>query len=148
MRESSTVAIGDVENDADRTAPGAAFDPKALLAALAVVLRDTIDRFSEVSGRVTENVLTRGNPADHSLIVALQDFDRLQQEFDALNGVLSNCAGLWDGSEESDGEQASFGCEAITGIGIADLKDRLLSRLHNEAIYLATHPACKDDEVF
>ena len=56
---------------------------------------------------------------------------------DALNGVLSNCAGLWDGSEESDGEQASFGCEAITGIGIADLKDRLLSRLHNEAIYLA-----------
>ena len=26
MRESSTIAIGDVENDADRTAPGATFE--------------------------------------------------------------------------------------------------------------------------
>lgn len=148
MREASAVAVDDFEDNGAQAERIPSFDPKALLAAVATVLRDTIDRFGEVSGRVTENVLTRGNPADHSLIVALQDFDRLQQEFGALNDVLSRCTENWVGSGNIGSTQPSFGRDAIASISIEDLKGRLLNRLHSEALFLATQPTNHDDDVF
>jgi hypothetical protein len=112
-------------------------NPGALLSALATVLKDTITRFDQVSGRVSQNILTRGNPADHDLIVALQDFDRLQQEFGALSEVFSQCVEVWN---VAGGEHAAFRHDPLAAVNLADLKDRLLTRIRNEAIYLAVPP--------
>jgi hypothetical protein len=146
MRESGALAVDEFSGDGGEAERLPSFDPKVLLAAVATVLRDTIDRFGEVSGRVTENVLTRGNPADHSLIVALQDFDRLQQEFGALNDVLSRCMENWSGAGEAGNERLADGSDAIADISLADLKARLRVRAHSEALFLATQPA--NDEEF
>lgn len=148
MRESSAVAVEEIRDDGERAETLPPFEPKALLAAIATVMRDTIDRFGELSGRVTENVLTRGNPADHSLIVALQDFDRLQQEFGALNDVLSRCMEQWSGTGIPEHERLADGSDAIADISLADLKARLRDRFHNETLFLATKPENKSDEVF
>jgi hypothetical protein len=104
----------------------------ALLEALSTVLRDTIGRFEEISGRVTENVMTRGYAADDHLIVALQDFDRLQQEFAALGDVISHCATA--SSAEGNAGHAAFGYEAIAVITLADLRDRLLNCLRSHTL--------------
>lgn len=148
MRESSAVAVEETRGDGEQADTLPPFEAKALLAAIATVMRDTIERFGELSGRVTENVLTRGNPADHSLIVALQDFDRLQQEFGALNDVLSRCMEQWGGAGVPDNERLADGSDAIADISLADLKARLRDRFHNETLFLATQSANKSDEVF
>ena len=99
----------------------------ALLSAVSSVLRDTLGRFETISGGVTEHVLTRGNAADHDLIVALQDFDRLQQEFAALSNVIAHCARVSSNSEASHDDHAALGHAAIASVTLADLKDRLLT---------------------
>lgn len=111
----------------------------ALLAALSTVLHDTLERFEDISGRVTENVRTRGNAADHDLIIALQDFDRLQQEFAALGEVISHCAATSDAAW-SKGDLHALGYEAINAITLADLKDRLLNCLKINAMMSAPSP--------
>src|SRR5262249_8920161 len=75
-------------------------DVAAFLDTLTVILRETLGRLEGTVGRVSEMVLTRSGPADRELIVTLQDFDRLQQEFAALVDVISHCAatsGSWSG---------------------------------------------------
>src|SRR5712671_3521647 len=63
-----------------------------LLSAVSTVLHETLDRFENASGRVAQSVLTRGNPADHELIQALQNFDRIHQEFSAIRHMITHCA--------------------------------------------------------
>ena len=92
---------------------------KAQLAAWAHILSDTIARFGDVSGKVTETVLGRGDAADAGLIVTLQDFDRLQQEFAALSEVFAHWMDHWCG-----GHHAAHGHDPISGVTLADLKDR------------------------
>ena len=98
----------------------------ALLSAVSSVLQDTLVRFEKISGGVTEQVLSRGSAADHDLIVALQDFDRLQQEFAALSEVISLCARVSSGVGGNNGDHGSFGHEAIAKVPLADVKNRLL----------------------
>ena len=62
------------------------------LVATAEVLRETIVRFEKTTARITESVVTRPGQADRDLIVTLQDFDRLQQEFLTLAEVLTQAA--------------------------------------------------------
>ena len=107
----------------------------ALLAALSTVLRDTIGRFEEISGRVTDNVLTRGYAADDQLIVALQDFDRLQQEFTAFGDIISHCASA--SSVSGSNGHAAFGYEAIAVITLSDLRDKLLNCLQSHVVQFA-----------
>jgi hypothetical protein len=128
---------GDSENDAEIESQSAKNnDPTgeltALLAALGAVLRDTIGHFEEVSERVTENVLTRGFAADDQLIVALQDFDRLQQEFTALGDVIAHCATA--SSVTGNNSPAAYGYEAIDVITLADIREKLLNRLQSHAV--------------
>lgn len=115
-----------------------------LLSALAAILQDTIDRFGDVSGKVTEYVMARGDTTDAALIVTLQDFDRLQQEFAALSDVFSHCVEAWCGLAGT--EQNSH--DPIAAITLADLKDRLSNRVRNEKILMTSEAAHRDDDIF
>ena len=70
--------------------------------------------------------MTRPAHADRDLIVALQDFDRLQQEFATLADVFTLAAAKSSDSWLRDRGQRSpsRGCNR-NGISIADLKERL-----------------------
>lgn len=115
------------------------------LLATARALRETVSRFEQTTARITEKVAAQSTPADRSLIVMLQDFDRLQQEFAALAEMLGQVAAE---SEESwlrrkgDSHPAR---EAIATISVADLKDRLTRHLGILRIDLGI--ASMDDEV-
>ena len=63
------------------------------LTATAEVLRETIMRFEKTTAQITGNLMTRPDQADRDLIVTLQDFDRLQQEFLMFAEVLTQAAG-------------------------------------------------------
>lgn len=125
-------------------ADGRVREAMPLLSALAAVLRDTIDRFGDVSGQVTEYVMARGDTSDAALIVTLQDFDRLQQEFAALSDVFSHCVEAWCGLA-GEGRDAH---DPIAAITLADLKDRLSNRVRNEAILMGSHGGIRDDDIF
>ncbi len=115
------------------------------LVATAKVLQETIVRFEKTTARITENVVTRSGQADRDLIVTLQDFDRLQQEFLTLAEVLAQAAAKSSESwlrVEGKGHPAE---DAISGIPIADLKDRLVRQLNVAVMDLA--PASAGDEV-
>ena len=114
----------------DNVVPGQ-MDPFAgvgrLLSAVNTVLHETLDRFEQASGRVTHTVLTRGNPGDHELIEALQNFDRLHQEFSAIKSMITHCAtAIAEGSVPGE---VPCGAEAVAGITLTDVKQRLLACL-------------------
>ena len=116
------------------------------LVATAEVLRETILRFEKSTAAITENVMTRPSQADRNLIVTLQDFDRLQQEFLVFAEVLTQAARK--SSEfwlrvEGGGHPAE---DAIAGISVADLKERLMRQLNMSLITLA--PQVGDEAVF
>jgi hypothetical protein len=104
----------------------------ALLSALSTVLGDTLSRFETISSRVTQRVLTRGDSGDHDLIVALQDFDRLQQEFAALGNVISHCAFVSNNTESGECD-TSLGHAVIADITLSDLKSRFVRHLQDNA---------------
>jgi hypothetical protein len=117
----------------------------SFLVATAEVLRETIGRFEKTTARITENVVTRSGQADRDLIVTLQDFDRLQQEFLTLAEVLTQAAGKSIESwlrVEGQGHPAE---DAIADISVADLKDRLMRQLNVSVMELL--PASAEEEV-
>lgn len=114
------------------------------LFATAIVLRDTIVRFERTTARITENVTMQSTQADRDLIVALQDFDRLQQEFVTIAEVLSQVAAKSSESwvrTEGGGHPAE---DAIATISIADLKDRLMHYLRRSMFELSSEPTAED----
>jgi hypothetical protein len=98
-----------------------------LLTAVSTVLHETLDRFENASGKVTQTVLTRGNPADHELIQALQNFDRIHQEFSAIKHMITHCATASVEGRLADNER--WGQDAVAGITLTDVKQRLLACL-------------------
>ena len=98
-----------------------------LLNAVNTVLHETLDRFEQASGKVTQTVLTRGNPGDYELIEALQSFDRLHQEFSALKSMITHCATAT--AEGSVPGEVPCGAEVIANITLTDIKQRLLTCL-------------------
>jgi hypothetical protein len=116
------------------------------LIATADVLRETVMRFEKTTARITECVMTRPTQADRDLIVNLQDFDRLQQEFLAFAEVLTQAAGKSSESwlrGEGGGHPAE---EAIAGISVGDLKERLMRQLNASMITLA--PSAGDEAIY
>ena len=69
-----------------------------------------------------------GRP-DRELIVTLQSFDRLKQEFEALGDALTRYAGSTNDVPLAGEERAQLGQDVIAAITVHDLKDRLLRRL-------------------
>lgn len=99
---------------------------RTFLAAISTVLHETVAAFELTVSRITEITVTRPGRADRDLVVALQDFDRLQQEFATLGQLL----GKLSTKSEAGAEDREVGHhEVIADISIADLKARLAHHL-------------------
>jgi hypothetical protein len=109
-------------------------DVQAFLGALATLLRDTVLRFEETVGRISNMIVPNGGRrADRELIVTLQNFDRLQQEFAALGDALARYASMTNRLSIADAARHQVGREVIAEISIADLKERFLRELQGDA---------------
>lgn len=105
-------------------------DIKTFVAAIAVALRESVAGFEEAVSRVTEITTMRPGRADRDLVVALQDFDRLQQEFATLGDVLARIS---SGATATVPEQnaGTAGHPLLDGILMAGLKARLSFHLRS-----------------
>jgi hypothetical protein len=116
--------------DADANAEPAD-DLAAFLGTLAVMLRETISRFEQTAAKVTDLIVTLPGQTDRELVVALQDFDRLNQEFaaicDALARTGSSTTGTWMHEDGDDHPRH----KVIGAISIAELRDRMISHLNS-----------------
>ncbi|MET0868318.1 MAG: hypothetical protein ABWY35_09460 [Pseudorhodoplanes sp.] len=112
-----------------------------LLKGLSTLFLDNVRHLEDAVSQVTELVTRDGMP-DKKLIVALQNFDRLKQEFEALGGALAHYADAADGPL-TDEALAQFGRQVIGTIALADLRMRLLDHLRPAApaIALSDPPA-------
>ena len=106
-------------------------DVGAFLAVFAALLLDNVVRLEETVGSVTDLVTGNGHPS-REMIVTLQNFDRLKQEFEALGDALTRYAAAANKSSEGVPGRAVLERNVISGITVADLKDRLLSRLQDD----------------
>jgi hypothetical protein len=103
----------------------------AFLSVFAALLLDNVLRLDETAGRVTDLVMGNGRP-DREMVVALQAFDRLKQEFEALGDALARYADATNGLPLAGEERAKLGREIVATITVHDLKDRLLLRLQDD----------------
>lgn len=108
-----------------------AVDLNAFLPALAGMLRETVSRFEDTANRVSDLVIQQREQASLDLIVALQDFDRLQQEFSALGDALMRYIAATEPSTvpAQDGVTDQ---DVIGGILLEDMRQRLLRRLQRK----------------
>jgi len=113
------------------TATDSADDVGAFLAVFAALLLDNVLRLEETVGRVTDLIMSTGRP-DRELVVTLQSFDRLKQEFEALGDALTRYAESTNAVPAAGEERTQLGEEVIGAITVADLKDRLLYRLKEQ----------------
>jgi hypothetical protein len=110
---------------------GSSNDVGSFLAVFAALLLDNVMRLDETVGRVTDMVIANGRP-DKDLVVELQGFDRLKQEFEALGDALTRYAESTNSVPLAGEERAQLGQEVVGAITLAELKSRLLSRLQEE----------------
>jgi hypothetical protein len=95
----------------------------SVLLSLATLLQETVIRFETTVGLVTDLAINGPARNDHGLVVAMQDFDRLQQEFTAVAELLTKI-----GSHCSTETLASdVALRAIEEISMSHLKSRLIS---------------------
>jgi hypothetical protein len=125
------------------TANESADDVGAFLAVFAALLLDNVLRLEETVGRVTDLIMSSGRP-DRELVVTLQSFDRLKQEFEALGDALTRYAESTNAVPSAGEERIQLGQEVISAITVADLKDRLLYRLKEQLPDLANMPKITD----
>ena len=111
--------------------PVSSNDVGSFLAVFAALLLDNVMRLDETVGRVTDLVIGSGRP-DRELVVALQSFDRLKQEFEALGDALTRYAESTNAVPPSGEKRAQLGQEVIAAITLAELKDCLLGRLQED----------------
>ena len=121
------------------TANESADNVGAFLAVFAALLLDNVLRLEETVGRVTDLIMSSGRP-DRELVVTLQSFDRLKQEFEALGDALTRYAESTNAIPPDGEERVQLGQEVISAITVADLKDRLLYRLKEQLPDLANMP--------
>jgi hypothetical protein len=121
------------------TAADPADNVGAFLAVFAALLLDNVLRLEETVGRVTDLIMSSGRP-DRELVVTLQSFDRLKQEFEALGDALTRYAESTNAVPPAGEERVQLGEEVIGAITVADLKDRLLFRLKEQLPDLADMP--------
>ncbi|MBX9776525.1 MAG: hypothetical protein K2Y71_19270 [Xanthobacteraceae bacterium] len=114
-------------------------DVGSFLAVFAALLLDNVLRLDETVGRVTDLVIGSGRP-DKELVVTLQSFDRLKQEFEALGDALTRYAGATNSIPSEGQERAQLGQEVVAAITLAELKDRLLCRLQEDLPQVAAPP--------
>lgn len=103
-------------------------DAVAFISVFAALLLDNVLSFEETAGRVSD-LVTKSGRLDGDLIVALQNFDRLKQEFEALGSTLARYAESMNVPPADGKERGHREHDAISAITVSDLKDRLLFRL-------------------
>ena len=96
---------------------------RRFLAAISHVLQETIATFETTVMRITEITVTDSTRTDRDLVVALQDFDRLQQEFATLSEILAKL------STKTDGDLSAGSHDLIERVSLSDLKSRLARHL-------------------
>ena len=134
MTAPSLVPDQDIEQQMSGTPVQASEDLGEFLGTIAKLLHETVVKFERTSSKITEIVVSQPGKTDRELILALQDFDRLQQEFSALGEALARTAesaatGRW---AEGYGEDHAKH-EVIGAISIADPKERILTHLGGAA---------------
>ena len=102
----------------------------AFVAVFAALLLDNVVHLEETVARVTDLVMKNSKPS-RDLIVALQSFDRLKQEFEALGDALTHYADSHS-TPISGAERAQVEQNVIAAITVSDLKVRLLQRLQDD----------------
>jgi hypothetical protein len=108
----------------------------AFLAVFAALLLDIVLRFEETASRVTDLVMRSGRP-ERELVVTLQKFDRLKQEFEALGDALTRYAESTNALPVAGKERVQLGQDVIAAITVSDLKDRLFRRFREDMPELA-----------
>lgn len=121
------------------TVQESANDVGAFLAVFAALLLDNVLRLEETVGQVTDLVMGSGRP-DRELIVTLQSFDRLKQEFEALGDALTRYAEATNATPLGGEERAQLEQNVIAAISVADLKDRLVRRLEDDLPEIVAPP--------
>ena len=119
----------DLDVAADQNKSSADLDPPLpkVLATLASILRDSTGRFEETSDRIAQLVVARETGSGVDIIVALQEFDRLRQDFEAIEGILAGCA---EAIERAAANQAVRPLREVIGeIPVVDFKTRFARRL-------------------
>jgi hypothetical protein len=114
-------------------------DVGAFVAVFAALLLDNVLRLEETVDQVTKLVMGSGRP-DRELIVALQSFDRLKQEFEALGDALTRYAEATNAASLGGEQRAQLEQDVISAITVADLKDRLLRRLQGNLLEVVASP--------
>lgn len=99
------------------------------LTVMATELREIARRLQATVDRITEIAALRSGETDREFVIALQDFDRLNQEFTAIATVLGEVASRsgekWLRTAVDDHPVK----DVIAGISLADLKERLLRHI-------------------
>lgn len=126
------------------TVPDSDNDVRAFLSVLAALLLDNTLRLEETAGRVTELVMGGGRP-DREMVVTLQSFDRLKQEFEALGDALARYAESTTELPAAGEGRLQLGHEVIASITLADLKDRLLTRLQGDLPTISSPPISEEE---
>jgi hypothetical protein len=119
-------------------------DVRLFLGALATLIGDTLSRHQDTVTRIADIVTTKGDGAQRDLIITLQNFDRLQQEFAQLGEALESYASVVAFSK-SDVSRVRQGLGVVEAINMADLKIRLLQLLKIDGIDVALPP---EEEIF
>ncbi len=104
----------------------------ALLGVLATLFLDNVRSMDDTVTRVTDLVMREGRPS-RELIVTLQSFDRLKQEFEALTGALARYADSTANVPLFGEERAQFGRDVINAISLSELKGRFHDRMDSNA---------------
>jgi hypothetical protein len=127
---------------------GALSEVAALLGVLATLFLDNVRELEDTVSRVTDLVMRDGKP-DRELIMTLQSFDRLKQEFEALSGALARYAESTQTlvPTSSDERRQPFGHDVIHEIALSDLKGRFFDRLENGSGAVLQPPEPSEDEV-
>jgi hypothetical protein len=112
-----------------------AHEVHVFLSALSTVLQETVGGFERSVAKITDLIVTGPEKENIELVVALQAFDRLQQEFTSLSETLARIAATSSGSW-ADAEAHHPSHEAIASIPMSELKQRLQSHLKGAAAEL------------
>jgi len=135
----------EADTPTNRAAADFDHDVGGFLAAVAALLHDTVLRVEETVSQIAQTVVSRRNAGDHELIITLQKFDRLQQEFAALGEALVRYAETLDQLPSAGERHHRLGQEVIATIPIGDLQQRLRHRLGGATTGLERPP--EPDEV-
>jgi len=134
---------GDASSPAGPVTPA---DVKAFLDALGTLLRDTVMRFEDTVARITDMFMSSGGRADRDLIVTLQNFDLLQQEFAALGEALALYASMTSKLGIGDEDRRQLGRDVIAKISVADLKERFLRAFDGDSVDLTADVEGEEQE--